>query len=70
VEGNAGRTELRQVFNADRRRLLGGSDPNRVLALLCECGEASCHRTVLMTQAEYDALQPGVILHPEHGSSR
>jgi hypothetical protein len=59
-------TQLRQVFNADRRRKFGGSDPTRVLALICECGEANCHRTVLMTQAEYDATHPGMILHPAH----
>jgi hypothetical protein len=66
VEHDAVSAELRQVFNADRRRQFGGSDPARVLALICECGEADCHRTVLMTQAEYDAAQPGVILHPDH----
>ena len=62
----AAAAELRQVFNADRRRKFGGSDPTRVVALICECGDANCHRTVLMTQADYDAGQPGVILHPDH----
>ena len=66
MESEAASTELRQVFNADRRREFGGSDPNRVLALICECGEANCYRTVLLTQAEYDAAQPGLILHPNH----
>ena len=69
MEGEAATSELRQVFNADRRRQSGGSDPNHALALICECGEANCHRPVLMTHAEYDAAQPGVILHPDHGSS-
>jgi hypothetical protein len=67
VEHNAASIEMRQMLNADRRRAFG-SDPSRVLALVCECGEANCVRTVLMTQAEYDA-QPGVILHPDHGEA-
>lgn len=66
MEHEAGSARLRQVFNADRRRKLGGPDPGGVLALMCECGDRTCHRTVLMTQAEYDAAQPGVILHPDH----
>ena len=52
-------------MNADRRRRFGAA--NRVLALLCECGEIDCHRTVVLTAAEYDALLPGVVVHPDHG---
>ena len=69
AEASEASSELRQVLNADRRRQFGGTDPTRVLALICECGEASCHRAVLMTQAEYDAAQPGVILHQDHGDA-
>lgn len=65
MEHSAATVELRQVLNADRRRRFG-SDPGRVLALVCECGQTGRHRTVLMTQAEYDDAQPGVILHPVH----
>lgn len=36
------------------------------MALLCECGEADCHRSVLVSAAEYDRLRPGPILHPDH----
>lgn len=66
MEREAAATELRQVFNADRRRQFGGSDPTRVLAMICECGQANCHRVILISQADYDAAQPGVLLHPEH----
>lgn len=57
----------RQELNADRRRRFGAAD--RVLALLCEGGEIDCHRTVTLTADQYDALLPGVIVHPEHGSA-
>jgi hypothetical protein len=59
--------ELRQALNADRRRRFGAS--GRLLALVCECGELSCHQTVLMTPEQYDAQQPELILHPSHPSA-
>ena len=59
-----GTDDLRQRMNADRRRRFG--TPGRTLALLCECGDPSCHRTVLLSAAEYDARRPGAIVHPEH----
>ena len=55
----------RRRMNADRRRRFGAAD--RVLALLCECGEVDCHRTVTVTAAEYDAILPGMVVHPDHG---
>jgi len=64
VESKAARDDLREVLNADRRRRFGAS--GRLLALVCECGDASCRRTILMTPAEYDAQQPGLILHAAH----
>jgi hypothetical protein len=64
AEPDAVHCELRQALNADRRRRFGSS--GRLLALVCECGELSCHRTVLMTPEQYDAQQPGLILHPSH----
>ena len=56
--------DLRPQMNADRRRRFG--ETGRTLALLCECGEAECRRTVLLSAAEYDAARPGPILHPDH----
>lgn len=55
----------RQRMNDDRRRQFG--DTGRRLALLCECGDDECYRTVLLTVAEYDAARPGPIVHPAHG---
>ena len=66
MDREAANTELRQVLNTDRRRRFGGLDAMRTLALLCECGEANCHRVILISQAEYDAAQPGVLPHPDH----
>jgi hypothetical protein len=56
--------DLRSQMNADRRRRFG--EAGRALALLCECGDADCRRTVLLTVAEYDEARPGPILHPDH----
>src|SRR5204862_8154952 len=63
TQDRAVHSELRQSLNADRRRRFG--DSGRPLALVCECGNSTCHRTVLMTPDEYDA-QPGPILYPGH----
>ena len=57
----------RQRLNADRRRRFGAA--NRVLALLCECGEIDCRRTVMLSVDEYDAFLPRVIVHPDHRSA-
>ena len=51
-------------INADRRRRFGTE--GRMLALLCECGDPECRRTVLLTGEQYDAVRPGPVLHPEH----
>ena len=56
--------DLRPRLNEDRRRRFGAA--GRTLALLCECGELDCRRTVLLTVEEYDAVRPGPILHPDH----
>jgi hypothetical protein len=58
------RGDVRLELNADRRRRFG--TPGRTLALLCECGDASCHRTLLLTAEEYDARRPGPVIHPAH----
>jgi hypothetical protein len=52
------------VLNADRRRRFG--ETGRTIALVCECGDASCRRTVLLTPKEYDAVRPGPVLYPGH----
>lgn len=58
--------DLRLRMNADRRCRFGQS--GRDLALVCECGDPDCHRTVLLSPQDYDARRPGLILHPEHAS--
>jgi hypothetical protein len=59
--------ELRKVLNADRRRQFAGS--GRGIALLCECGSPTCHKTVILTPEEYDT-DPGPILHPDHAEAQ
>jgi len=55
----------RRRLNEDRRRQFGES--GRSLALLCECGDERCYRTVTLSVAEYDALRPRPIVHEAHG---
>jgi hypothetical protein len=67
----AGRNEherLRQIVNDDRRRRLGDTD--RLMTFMCECGQATCHQTVLLSPEEYDALRPGPIIHLAHTPPR
>lgn len=56
--------QLRQRMNDDRRRRFG--TPGRTLALLCECGDPTCHETVLLSADEYEARRPDLLLHPSH----
>jgi hypothetical protein len=56
--------DVRLAMNADRRKRFGTD--GRTLALVCECIDAECRRTVLMSPAEYDAIRPGLVLHPDH----
>jgi hypothetical protein len=58
------RQELRRALNAELRSKFGR--PERVLALVCECGDAVCHHTILMSPDEYDAYGDHPILHPTH----
>jgi hypothetical protein len=58
--------QLLRRLNEDRRRRFGQAE--RRLALVCECGEADCRRTVVVSVEDYDALRPGLILHPAHGT--
>ena len=58
---------LRMRLNDDRRRRFG--QEARLLALLCECGDPDCRRTVLLSREQYDDLRPAPVLHPEHGDA-
>jgi hypothetical protein len=55
--------QLRRAMNADRCRLFG--ETGRQLALICECGDPSCHKTVVLSAEEYDSM--ATIIHPDHG---
>jgi len=54
----------RERLNDDRRRQFG--ETGRSLALLCECGDEECYRTVTLSVTEFDAARPEPILHPAH----
>ena len=56
--------QLLRRLNDDRRERFGQRHP--MLALICECGDADCRQTVLLSAEEYDARRPGLILHPAH----
>ena len=48
-------TDLR-ASNDYRRRTFGGR-ADRLVAFVCECADAGCHRAVLLTADEYDRLR-------------
>jgi hypothetical protein len=41
----------------DYRRRMFGSEPERVVAFVCECADERCRRAVLLTAAEYDCMR-------------
>jgi hypothetical protein len=58
----------RQLINGNRFQLFG-SNPDRLIAFICECGDADCHDTVLLTAAEYQSAAGAdeLLLHHKHG---
>ena len=58
-------TRLR--MNEDRFRIF--QDVNREIAFICECPDPECHRTVVLTPAEYASRRPELILDPAHLSA-
>jgi len=55
-------TRLR--MNEDRFRIF--HDVNREIAFICECPDPECHRTVVLTPAQYEELRPELVLHSAH----
>jgi hypothetical protein len=49
-------THPRDEINEHRRRRFG-TTPERRVAFVCECGEVSCRRAVVLTAAEFDRLR-------------
>ena len=45
-----------------------GSDPERSVALVCECAHPACWRTLVLTRAEFEALRAEgrPVLFPGH----
>lgn len=58
-------TEKHFRYRFNQAQLRSFRERERV-AFLCECGEEACHRTVVLSPAEYEALRPEPILHPSH----
>jgi len=40
------------------------------MEFICECGDPTCRRTIVLTLAEYEQRRPDPILHPDHETSR
>jgi len=56
----------RRRFNDDRQRLFG-SDADRLIAFVCECTDADCRQTVLLTAHDYERSRVlGRVLHDGH----
>jgi hypothetical protein len=58
-------SEARLLINRDRLRLFG--EVNRGIAFICECPDADCRRTIVLTPAEYELQRPDLLIHPSHG---
>ena len=57
-------SQSRRALNDDRRRAFGGS--SRAIAFICECGDADCRTSVVLTHEQYDEARPGLIVAPRH----
>ena len=57
----------RQQINEGRQRIFGRSD-DQLIGFVCECADADCHRTVLLTRQHYEAARARgeLILYPSH----
>jgi hypothetical protein len=60
-------SEARRALNDDRRRAFGGS--SRAIAFICECGDADCRTSVVLTHEQFDEARPGPIFARGHGLS-
>lgn len=63
------RKERGTAANAFRARVFG-QDPARPIAFVCECGDPTCCRTVVLTLDEYDRRRPGLLIHDDHAATR
>jgi hypothetical protein len=59
------KSEARLLINRDRLRLFG--EAKRGIAFICECPDAGCRRTIVLTPAEYESRRPGLLIHSSHG---
>jgi hypothetical protein len=57
-------SEARRAFNDDRRRAFAAS--SRAIAFICECADAACTASVVLTREQYDEARPGPIVAPRH----
>ena len=55
------------VMTAESEGVNGGQEP---VEFICECGDPTCRRTIVLTLAEYEQRRPDPILHPDHETSR
>ncbi len=56
------------VMNEHRFRVFQLTERSSI-AFVCECPDAECRRTVVMTPSEYEGVRPGLILHPSHAEA-
>ena len=57
--------DRKQQVNQYRWRVFG-SDPQRLIAFVCECGNLECYRTVVLTSREYTGHRPALLVHNDH----
>jgi hypothetical protein len=50
-------------MTAESEEANGGQN---LIEFICECGDPTCRRTVVLTLDEYEQRRPDPILHPDH----
>jgi hypothetical protein len=54
-------------MNMNRIQLFG-TNGERVIAFICECGDSDCRETVLLTGPQFEArtAEGDLVVHPRH----
>ena len=64
-------SKRREVVDGRRRAFAG--EAQRLVALVCGCGNLECHRAVLLALSDYDELRAAggvVVVDPSHEPPR
>lgn len=60
--------ERRRRLNENRASLFGATNPERLIVFLCECSDADCRETILLSARAYtEQIEAGgLVVHEGH----